>query len=73
MIQNPANIENDVVLAHGRWCLDQCMGEAGARALLSEDRVPAYAANERRIKSIMDQRRADLEANRVEYCVGATI
>lgn len=70
MIKNPENIEADVVLAHGRWCLDRMMTKAGAQRLLSEDRVQLYAATERRVLSVMDQRRSALVANEVAYCEG---
>lgn len=56
-MNNPTNIENDLILTHGRWCADKCL----------------HPANEQRIQSIMDQRRADLIANRVAYCEGATL
>lgn len=57
MIHNPANIENDVVLTYGRWCLSQCL----------------YEVNRQAIQSRADQRRADLVANRVAYCEGAML
>jgi hypothetical protein len=66
MINNPQNIENDIVLAHGRWCLDKCMTAEGAKRLALDS--PIYAENEQRIQSLMDQRRADLIANKVAYC-----
>lgn len=52
MIRNPVDIENDVVLTYGRWCLDQCL----------------YEINRHAIQIRADQRRADLIANRVVYC-----
>jgi len=57
------NIESDIVLEHGRWCLDRL---ADPR-FLSRDTLA-----KERIEAIMDQRRDDIRSGRAQVCVGVS-
>lgn len=58
------NINQDIIIEHGHWCLD--------RLARPEDLTRQTGARER-IEAIMDQRRANIKSGKVTSCISAAL